>query len=169
MFLTETVKLFNNMTDKLQIQIPEGYEIDTFDIKTGLVTFKKKPVERWIDKPGRTVNGYFIDNFSRVVQSICGIESETINRFATEKQAQSALAMAQLSQIIANDPRFGGPITDEEWKEACKTKYIISRKGNSIIADYLYLYYTFLAFHTSEQRDLFLEENMDLIKQYFML
>ena len=155
--------------DTLQIQIPEGYKIDTFDLETGLVTFKKKHVERWIDKPGRTVNGYFIDNFSRVVQSICGIDSETINRFATKKQAQSALAMAQLSQIIANDHRFGGPITDEEW-ECGNKKYVICRINNKICETQIRIAsYEFLAFHTPAQRDLFLKENIDLIKQYFMV
>lgn len=29
--------------------------------------------------------------------------------------------------------------------------------------------YTFLAFHTEEQRDLFLKENKDLVKDYLMI
>lgn len=158
------------MTDKLQIQIPEGYEIDTFDLKTGLITFKKKTVERWIDNPDNEAVGYYVSAEGMVTWRRTFLHCRAHKCiFYTKEQAQSALAMAQLSQIIANDTRFGGPITDEEWKDARKAKYIIIRKGNSITSDYLYLYYTLLAFHTSEQRDLFLEENMDLIKQYFML
>ena len=89
--------------------------------------------------------------------------------FATEKQAKSALAMAQLSQIIANDERFGKPITDEEWNNKANLKFVIYRENSKIKTGFLFDYYTFLAFHTESQRDLFLEENEDLIRQYFML
>lgn len=155
--------------DTLQIQIPEGHEVDTFDPKTGLITFKKKTIEKWRDKFYTKIVGFFIDHHGiQPYESDCRTIKDKLV-FSTEKQAQSVYAFAELSKIIANDSRFGGPITDEEWKDACKTKYIISRKSNSIIGDYLYLYYTLLAFHISEQRDLFLEENKNLIKQYFML
>lgn len=77
--------------------------------------------------------------------------------------------MAQISQIIKNDERFGGPITDEEWMNEKTTKHTIERYEGRIIYDSWANYYQFLAFHTKEQRDLFLEENMDLVKDYLMI
>ena len=35
--------------------------------------------------------------------------------------------MAQISQIMANDSRFGGVVTDEEWKNYGMGKYCINR------------------------------------------
>lgn len=158
--------------EHLKIQIPEGHEIDTekSDLANGVITFKKKVIRGWRGNPEREIKGYYISSLSTinsVTQRAC---VGNLNTFATRKQAESALAMAQLSQIIANDPRFGGPVTDEEWNMSNTTKYVIYRIGNNVSATgTLVIRYTFLAFHTAEQRNLFLEENIDLIKQYFML
>ena len=153
----------------LQIQIPEGHEIDTVDVKTGLITFKKKEPKRWKDNPNRLIRGYWINHSSEVELYMGGCPAFLDkNIFATKKQALSALAKAQLSQIIANDPRFGGPINDKEWQWD-NLKYIICRLENKIERSTCFRFYYFLAFHTPEQRDLFLEENEDLIKQYFMI
>ena len=69
---------------------------------------------------------------------------------------------------MKHDERFGGIVTDEEW-ESCNTKYIIDRYGNGITTSYGCYFYCFLAFHSAEQRDLFLKENEDLVKQYLMI
>ena len=93
---------------------------------------------------------------------------ENYNLFATEKQAKSALAMARISQIMANDERFGGVVTDEEW---CgdNWKYVIIRTKNSLKISLKYYIYEYLAFHTKEQAELFLKENEDLVKDYYMM
>lgn len=88
--------------------------------------------------------------------------------FATEKQAGSAFAMARISQIMANDERFGGIITDEEWDNN-QPKYIIERIRNKMDKDVVCSMYSLLAFHTPEQRALFLEEYEDLVKDYLMV
>ena len=92
---------------------------------------------------------------------------ENYNLFATKKQAKSALAMAQISQIMANDERFGGIVTDEEW---CDNNwlYVIIRNNNALEITSMYSY-KFLAFHTKEQAELFLQENEDLVKDYYMI
>ena len=77
--------------------------------------------------------------------------------------------MARISQIIANDKRFGGPITDEEWYDPDLEKYTIYREINSVRRGCNFTLYTFLAFHTESQRDLFFEENEDLLKNYLIL
>lgn len=154
--------------DTLKIEIPEGYEVDTFDHKTGLITFKKT-VERWRDKFYTKLVGFFIDhNGIQPYESDCRTTKDKLV-FSTEKQAQSVYAFAELSKIIANDSRFGGPITDEEWNDKYISKHEICRMNSKIETGELLSTYAFLAFHTKKQRDLFLKENEDLIKQYFML
>ena len=123
---------------------------------------KFKPIaKRWRDSV-QLLNGVYV-----IVQN--GIKWNTnYYQFATDKQAKSALAMAQISQIMANDDRFGGMVTDKEWEQNgyyC----VIFRRGSSIAKGVNTGTYRFLAFHTVEQRDLFLEENEDLVKDYLMI
>lgn len=91
---------------------------------------------------------------------------ENKNVFLTEKHAKSALAMAQISQLI---PFYGGEITDEEWKDSDMKKYVITRDGNEIRSVANYTRHEFLAFHTSEQRNVFLKNNEQLVKDYLMI
>ena len=165
------------MADKLLIEIPEGYSgIDTekSDFEKGIIVFKKKQEVPWKDRI-HVITGFYIDGSSKILEATemnnCSNQSPSDrNVFATEEQAKSMLAMAQLSQIIANDKRFGGPITGAEWSYAHLTKYIINRIDNTVgYTRYTSNCYFFLAFHTEEQAKLFLEENEDLIKQYYML
>ena len=88
------------------------------------------------------------------------------NLFFNEKYAKSALAMAQISQLI---PYYGGAITDEEWCDDRIEKFYLYRNFNKILKGNASIEYHSLAFHTSEQRDLFLENNEQLVKDYFML
>jgi len=162
------------MADKLLIEIPEGYSgIDTekSDFDKGIIVFKKKQEVPWKDSYPE-VTGFYIDDDNRVIPQTSSIKWIERNRniFATEKQAKSMQAMAELSQIMANDKRFGRPIEEVEWSYAHLTKYIINRIDNTVgYTPYTGNYYFFLAFHTEEQARLFLEENEDLIKQYYML
>lgn len=160
---------------EIKIQIPEGYEgIDEekSNLAEGKIVFKKKKEQTpWRYNKNATLSGYYVTNEAYIedVQGLFNV-SNAWNIFATKKQAQSMLAMARLSQIIKNDKRFGGPITDEEWPDFEIRKYVISRFNDDIhVDDWATCYFRFLAFHTHEQRDLFLKENEDLIRQYFML
>lgn len=161
---------------EIKIQIPEGYEgIDEekSNLSEGKIVFKKKENVAWKDGH-HFINGYYISGSAGIMElppnyTAFSDNPEDNNIFATKKQAKSMLAMAQLSQIIANDERFGGPITDEEWKDEDMAKHVIVRASEEIRRGYFMKHYHFLAFHTLEQRNLFLEENEDLIRQYFML
>lgn len=157
---------------EIKIQIPEGYDgIDEekSNLKEGRIVFKKKEATPWRYNKDALLSGYFVigckvekaDNLYNI--------GNARDVFATKKQAESMYAMAQLSQIIQNDWRFGGPVTDEEWNDTGIEKYCITRIQNDIDTALYWRAYDFLAFHTKEQRDLFLEENEDLIRQYFML
>lgn len=89
--------------------------------------------------------------------------------FATERQAKSALAMARISQLMAHDERYGGVVTDEEWKDETIEKWTIERYYNTIKLTLHEGFYCLLAFHTPEQRELFLSENEQLVKDYLMI
>lgn len=154
------------------IDIPEGYEIDLKkSTATNIVLKKKEEKTQWRYNPYSIFDGYYIDIQSNILRKpACGNDHSNHNVFATRDQALSALAMARISQIIANDNRFGGPITDEEWANDRINKFVIIRSpyGN-IMTEQAFTSYYFLAFHTKKQRDLFLKENEDLIKDYFMI
>lgn len=131
------------------------------------LTLSKNP-KRWRDKENYDVSGYFIQNDSKIVSHLSGHNTSiNYNVFATEKQAKSALAMSRISQIMANDKRFGGIVTDDEW---CSDnwKYVIIKINDDLEISGSYRY-EYLAFHTEEQAKLFLEENEDLIKDYYMM
>ena len=124
----------------------------------------------WRDE-NREITGYgiYTSNPYAVVADYGGAFNEH-PLFATKAQAKSALAMARISQIMTNDKRFGGMVTDEEWERYDEIrKYCIYRYGKKIEVGCSDSSYCFLAFHTAEQRDLFLEENDDLVKDYLMI
>jgi hypothetical protein len=126
--------------------------------------------EFWSDKEDKEAKGYFIGFESNIIYHTPTQYNHREHKyFASRKQANSALAMAMISQIMANDiEHFGGAITDEEWKE-WKRKYIIYRVEDNIEVGSTCTYYNFLAFHTEAQRDLFLEKYRDLVKGYLMI
>ena len=126
--------------------------------------------KRWRDNEDVNVTGYCI--------GLCGCISEVgphISKtyriyphiFAAEKQAKSALDMARISQIMINDNRFGGVVTDEEWNGAMSYIVITKVKNKPFITSSHR--YEYLAFHTQEQAKLFLQENEDLVKDYYMM
>lgn len=84
--------------------------------------------------------------------------------FATESQAKSALAMAQLSQLmkVYNDGE------ELSWSTA-KCKYCIMRESKYIVKIDVMATYHFLSFKSAELRDEFLENFEELIKEYFEL
>lgn len=157
---------------EVKIVAPDGYEIDRAHSTFDKIIFKKKEVERWIDKDFKKVNGYFIDDRNKIspLRDFPYNNESSYDIFATEKQAKSALTMARISIIMANDERFGGAITDEEWADPSILKFIITRARNHILfKDGIYCTYNFLAFHNKKQRDLFFEENERLVKDYLMI
>lgn len=158
----------NDNSKELKIIPPEGYEIDRENSTFECIKFKPKH-ERWRDEEYAKICGYFI-NVDASIIPVSQRSNIDVNHniFATEKQAKSALAMAQISQIMANDERFGGTITDEEWGNHGMTKWTIERSENKIVTTFRYGTYMFLAFHTMGQRALFLKENEDLVKDYLM-
>ena len=86
--------------------------------------------------------------------------------FKTEKQAKSALAYAQLTQLMAL-PEYNGDWVPD-WSDD-NTKFIIRRCGNTIVFDFYTKTYYSISFKTPEIRDRFMKNNLDLLKEYFEL
>lgn len=156
------------MENEIKINVPEGYEIDKENSTFECIKFK--PIaKRWRDNEENRIKGFYISDTSNIREFDDNNIPSNYNLFATKKQAKSALAMARISQIMDNNERFGGIITDEEWKNDNTPKYTIIRESKCIVKTMYRYTYAFLAFHTPDQRDLFLEENEDLIKNYLMI
>ena len=126
--------------------------------------------EFWSDKEDKEVKGYFIGSESIIIyHSPEHYYHRQHKYFASRKQAKSALAMAMISQIMANDiEHFGGVITNEEWEDD-DYKYVIYRTCNKINTASTVCEYHFLAFHSAAQRDLFLEKYRDLVRDFLMI
>ena len=112
------------------------------------------------------ISGFYIGSNTGAVESIDNLRPsyDAHNVFATKKQALSSLAMAQLSQLMAD---LGGEC-EVDWGINSK-KYILNRSNKSTDSNYTYHEYHFLAFKTESIRDAFLEKHEELIKQYFMI
>ena len=148
--------LFNKLEEK-------NYKWDTDTLTLSKIQ------KRWRDNEYKTISGYYTHVDSCITYSKDHNNTkENYNIFATEKQAKSALAMARISQIMANDKRFGGIVTDEEWGNNVPCYYVILKVRNILVITTSYRY-EYLGFHTMEQANLFLEENEDLIKDYYMM
>lgn len=87
--------------------------------------------------------------------------------FATESQAKSALAFAQLSQIAREANERVGWISD--WKDDDKVKYTIIRRGNILVVDGFidnFFHITFYSYKAAEES---LIKHKELWKDYWEL
>ena len=144
--------------------------ISNYDIV--IIEYVEVAEDFWSDKEKVDIEGYGISIDSTTNYCFVKRTVDDYGLFKTEKQAKSAIAMAKITQIMANDvDNFGGVVTDEEWTDN-NWKYVIFRSSNTnnrIGVTAVYCDYHFLAFHTAVQRDLFLKKYRDLVSDYFML
>lgn len=162
--------------DILQIEIPEGYELDKENSTSFNVKFKKKEENEepkgvtWEDLIGKYVprGSAYISTGCKIgeINKYWAFGSNEKNLFIDSKHAKSALAMAQISQLL---PYFGGEVTDEEWSNKDMSKYCIIRVSNNIIINSYATICYLLAFHTSKQAKAFLKYNKQLVYDYLML
>lgn len=156
---------------ELKISIPEGYEIDKEQSSFDKIILKKKikEIKTWEDLIGEGVSesSVFIDSFSNILRDfyLDGYTYENRNLFIDSRHAKSALAMAQISQLM---PYYGGQILEEEWEDST-TKYIILKRSSDIEFTNTISVFHFLAFHTMEQRNRFYKNNQQLVKDYLMI
>lgn len=86
------------------------------------------------------------------------------NIFATRKQAESALAMAQLS-ILMTQPLFKW---EPDWSKSCQVKYTIKNVDGELKILWYRTCKDLLSFETEPKAKLFMDTYSDLIKTYTM-
>ena len=158
---------------EINITAPEGYEIDKENSTFECIKFKKKS-EANIWRDIKTLKGIYIKYTSDLAYintgNIVAYKNNLCDKniFINEQYAKSALAMAQISQLL---PYYGGEVTKEEWSDDDLPKYVIFRMKNHYETGLVYKTYDLLAFHTKEQGDRFLSfpENVQLVKDYLMI
>lgn len=162
----------NNIMKKITIELPDDCEVKIIKKENNIEGKLEKPViktyQDLIDNNIKINVGYWINPISDIYKT-CNFtinSEEDKNVAASEKVAKSMLAMAMISQLM---PYYGGEITDEEWKNENLRKNIIGRQDSNIFLDYNYGVYEFLAFHTEDQRDKFITNNEQLVKDYLMI
>ena len=153
------------MEKEIKIQVPEGYKIDKEKSTFEKIVFKKKEsiVNCWEDLS--KVKGVYIsvDSVICVFNSfVDNANNRNKNVFLNEKYAKSALALAQISQLL---PYYD---TNVKW-DGTTVKYCIYRKDRKIIINTLTSAFEILAFNTREEAERFLKYNEQLVKDYFML
>ena len=149
-------------TKEIKIQVPEGYEIDKEKSSFERIVFKKKKaINCWKDL--EKISGHAITTESDILYwyELTTIE-ENKNVFLNEKYAKSALALAQISQLL---PYYDSNVD----RDKIAVKHCIIRKGNTIYIEMMQSSYNLLAFNTKEDAKRFLKYNEQLIKDFFML
>lgn len=133
-----------------------------------LTTFTKEELEGVVLKDWyelSNISGCYLASDSRCVNiDNRKAEGDQKNIFATEKQVKSALAMAQLSQLMKDL----GDECNVDWGDL-SDKHCILRACNHLSATSYKNTYHFLAFKTAKVRDAFLKKHEQLIKDYFMI
>lgn len=148
---------------EFKVEIPEGYEIDKEKSTFEKIVFKKKEkvVNCWKDI--EAISGTWIGHSSEFYDyhdemPCCGNK----NVFLNEKYAKSALALAQISQLL---PYYDSKV---DWDRPT-VKYCICRANNNTSIDKWEAFYHPMAFNTREEAERFLKHNEQLVKDYFML
>ena len=153
---------------EIEFKIPEGYVIDNSKSTENKIVCK--PIELkypklWEDafwtKP---ISGFDIRLCNIDMQSATGREKSL---FKTKKQAASALAHAQLTQLMAL-PCYNGD-WKPNWGDPDQIKYCIERLKNDIVKLDFICCFNFLAFKSEKVRDAFFDNHIDLIKQFYEL
>lgn len=148
---------------EFKIEIPEGYEIDKEKSTFENIVFKKKEevVNCWEDI--KRINGVWIAHLSDI-QSYEGVPPYKTNKnvFLNEKYAKSALALAQISQLL---PYYDSKV---DWG-TLDMKWVISREWNNIAIRPYSMAYHVMAFNTRAEAERFLKYNEQLVKDFYML
>jgi hypothetical protein len=154
------------MEKEINIQIPEGYEIDDKNSTFLCIRFKPKPgVRTWEDYKRRCGNiNIGIIATSTITKKVTG--SKITMPVLDKKFIKHLEAEIKIKLLM---PYYGGEITMSEWKNPYISKSVITSDNFTILRIYTVHEYSLLAFHTYDERNDFLKYNEDIVKDYFML
>lgn len=114
-----------------------------------------------IDHGTTFIDGWYLG--SDYVIKETNTENTDRSTFRTEKQAKSALAYAQLTQLMALPEYNGDWVAD--WTDR-SSKYCIVHVNKKLMVDLFYEYAQKICFKSRELAEIFLANNLDLIKQF---
>lgn len=139
---------------KVEIEIPDGHEIDQ-------ITFKPivKPLPKTWEEL-ETVKGFYIDEY-RDVEAYLGNPPSLHNKniFATKEQAEASIALAQLSQLI----RVYNNGWEPDWGDKTEKKHAIYFHFDLLQIATIYNSRNFLTFKTTKLAEHFLINFKELI------
>ena len=153
---------------EIEFNIPEGYVIDSSKSTENKIVCK--PIEPQYPKLwedvfwAKPISGFDIKLYNSDIRSATSREKAL---FKTKKQAESSLAYAQLTQLMAL-PCYNG-YWIPNWDDPNQEKYCITRMKYDIVKLDYSGYFSFLAFKSEKVRDEFFNNHMDLIKQFHQL
>lgn len=87
-------------------------------------------------------------------------------KYNDNKIAKSMIAMTKINDLM---PQYGGVVTDDSWRNTAIKKYVIERYCGVIDRNVTYTKFNFLAFYTVNDCDRFINDHLDLIKDYYMM
>ncbi len=155
----------------IKINIPEGYEIDNENSTFAEIKFKpikekypKNWEEAFVDKQFKGFRINYVSKIETHYASRC--KNDCKNCFKTEAQAKSALAYAQLTQLMSL-PCYNGN-WGPDWDDLT-LKYVIERHGNRLIKSFCESFYNPICFKTKDIMDAFFTNHRDLLKIYFQI
>lgn len=143
------------------IEIPDGYELKQEGNTYTIVKKETKLPKSW--KELGEISGWYVNTDSSVCDGAGYYASdENPNVFRTKEQAEAAIALAQLTQLV-HVWREGW---EPDWTNYNTDKYIIELRREKIVVDsWTTTHYTILSFGTKEKAQKFLETFEDLIKK----
>lgn len=145
----------------VNITAPEGYEIDkeksTFETIVFVQIKEKELPKTWEEL--QMVEGWYVESNCNIEHIGCLAMYKNKNVFATNGQAEAAVALAQLSQLREVYRQGWKP----NWKED-SAKYVINTCKGEVTGDVYHYVNHFLAFQSREVRDKFLHNFKDLIE-----
>lgn len=152
--------------EQIKIEVPKGYQIDLekSDLSAGIVKFKKikrkKLPKSWEEV--KEIKGYYINDISRIsyINKRYPTERDK-NIFKTDKQAEAAIALAQLS-IVRDIYRQGW---EPDWNDRNQFKYGIRLRYEDFVPFSCFEHPEFLVFQSERIRDSFFNNFKDLIEK----
>jgi uncharacterized protein with von Willebrand factor type A (vWA) domain len=149
-----------------KIEIPEGYEIDQEKSTFEKIVFKEinKELKKELPKSWEElirIEGYYVGTSGYVCDYQGATSGSNKNLFATQEQAEAAIALAQLSQLREVYRQGWTP----DWKNDHQVKHCIYLSNSVCEVAQFYDFDRFLSFQSKEVANEFLENFGSLIEQ----
>ena len=145
----------------VQIEVPQGYEIDqdksTFTNIVFKPTKEKELPKTWEEL--EKIKGYYLNSDSEIRDAQVVPFLKHRNTFVAKEQAEAAVALAQLSQLRQIYRQGWEP----NWEDD-SLNFVIDKCKGEVTGDVYHYMNHFLAFQSGEVRDKFLHNFKDLIE-----